>query len=439
MQSIKNSKPKSILETDFYQLTMAYAYLMTNEMARDRTGFESFVRQIKGDITTENYYIFNAEKEVRDFIDNIKKEIREPDFFDRYWDIIKDKVDQRTYNKAKKEFNKLYKFFTFSVLENGSKVKPFVPVFQYNGPRFFGQLLETPITNIINGRVGLKSQKKDSVISLFNENDKQYIQKIKKRAKEYRRSTSKIILEAGYRRAPSFYVAKKASMAAIQANWDGTSNTSIYKDIDSSLIGGSMAHAYVMSFEKNGKTNEVEAFKSWDKLFPKSTMLIDTYNVSRAIDILIQNNIKPAAVRIDSEPIEDYVYLVRQKLDNANWSDVKIFISGDITPEKLKYWEEKDLPFDMCMAGTHYVNIDTAKHINPGFVYKIVEFSKNGNIEYPEKKSTAKGNYPGLKTVYFNKKNNKIIVSVKRDSCGFKGDSFKKINKKTEVIFDRLS
>lgn len=37
------------LKTDFYQFTMAYAYLMTG-IANQITGFESFVRYIKADI-----------------------------------------------------------------------------------------------------------------------------------------------------------------------------------------------------------------------------------------------------------------------------------------------------------------------------------------------------------------------------------------------------
>jgi len=446
MYSIKNSKPTSILQTDFYQLTMAYAYLHTDK-AEEATGFESFVRKIKPEISNENYYYFNGEEEIREFIYSVKKEIREPDFFDRFWEMIKDKVDQSTYKKTKKKFKKIYKFFDFTVMSNGDKVHSFVPVFQYYGPRFFGQLLETPITNIINGRVGYQSaamsskkNKGKSLYDIYHEEDKVYMRKLRTRAKEYRNATSKILLEAGYRRAPSFEVATNASRIAIEENWDSTSNTTIFEDIDSSLINGSMAHAYVMSFEKDGKPNELEAFRSWNELFPNSTILIDTYNVENAIDILIQNEIKPKAVRIDSDPIEDYVRIVRKKLNKAGWSDVQIFISGDITPEKLIKWEEENLPFDICMAGTHYVNIDTAKNINPGFVYKIVEFTNidTGFTEYPEKKSTGKSNYPGLKAVYFDKNRNELIVSIKEKSFGFSSSrfsSFKDIDSDTKVIF----
>jgi len=431
---MKNTTLESILQTDLYQLTMGYAALALQN-AGETTGFESFVRKIKPNITDNNYYTFNAEIEVRSFINKVKKEIREPDFFDRYWEMIKNKVNENSYKTMKSEFESIYKFFDYTVMSNGSKINAFVPVFQYKGPKFFGQMLETPITNIINGKVGINSYK--GVFNIHLDSDI-YKHELKRRAIQYRNATTKIILEAGYRRAPSFSVAQNASRIAIKENWNGTSNTSIFEEIDQKKINGSMAHAYIMSFEENGKPNELKAFKTWNTIFPNSTILIDTYDSVKAVRILIDNNIKPAAVRIDSDPIEELAFKVRKELDNADWRDVKIFLSGDITPEKLIQWEKDNVPFDICMAGTHYVNIDGAENINPGFVYKIVEFTRsNGKTEFPIKKAFGKSNYPGLKSVYFNEKDN-ILTVTKSSEFGFFNDSLENVNNETEIIFEGL-
>jgi nicotinate phosphoribosyltransferase len=430
--------PTSILQTDFYQFTMAYAYLLTNK-ANQITGFESFIRKIKPEITNNNFYIFNAEEEVSYFINIVKKEINKPSFFDSFWNIIKDKIDMSTYDQAKKAFDQMNKDFEYKVIPNGTKIYPMVPVFQFKGPKFIGQMLETPITNIINGRVGKKSYKDISNISKFVENQNQivnsYKEKIINRAKEYRKATNKIILEAGYRRAPSFNIAKFASKIAIENNWNGTSNTSIFGEIDNKYINGTMAHSFVMSFFKNGNTNELEAFKVWDSIFPKSTILIDTYDTINAVKILIDNNIKPNAVRIDSDPIEELAINVRNILDNAGWSDVKIFLSGDITPEKLIQWEKNNIPFDICMAGTKYVNLDYAEFINPGFVYKVVEFiDEDGISQFPVKKASGKSNYPGLKQIIVSP-NGDIYMFIRKENYDF-GMTFPDfINNKAKVFF----
>jgi len=430
-----NNKPTSILQTDYYQFTMAYAYLMI-DTAKETTGFESFVRHIKTNITDKKYYIFNAEKEVIEFMDKIKKEINEKDFFEKFWKYIKHNVDNKSYQIAKKRFESMPKNFEYRIMKNNSKIYPKVPVFQFKGPKFIGQMIETPITNIINGRVGIESYRNKIAISETVENEKEiinsYKEKIIKRAKEYRDSTTKILLEAGYRRSPTFKIACFASEEAIKAGWNGTSNTCLFNKINKKYIGGTMAHAFIMSFYENGKTNEDIAFRTWQNIFGKSTILIDTYDTINAVKILIKNNIRPNAVRIDSDPIEELAIAVRKELDKAGWNEVKIFLSGDITPEKLIKWEKENIPFDMCMAGTKYVNIDLAENINPGFVYKVVEFEKNGKIEYPVKKATGKSNYPGLKKVKVSE-NGDILMEIGKNDFGFFNEE--KINENSIVAF----
>ena len=396
-------------QTDFYQFTMSYAYLIAG-IANQTTGFEAFIRHIKPAVAGDNkFYIFKGEQDVHNFMRIVKKEFNSPDFFDQFWEIFNPKFKERNkvgiyYLMAKKAFDEMDKDFEYTVVPDGTKVYPMVPVFQFKGSKMIGQMIETPITNIVNGQTGQESfktffpdefdaiEKIDNIMNGVVPPD--YNEMLEERAKEYRAATTKILLEAGFRRSPNFALAYAASMIAIENGWDGTSNTSLFGAIDIEKIGGTMAHAFIMAFK-----NEIDAFKAWDAIFPGSTMLIDTYDSVNAVKMLIENNIRPVAVRIDSDPIEKIAREVRAILDDAGWTEVKIFLSGDITPEKLIQWEKDDVPFDMVMAGTKYVNLDVMANVNSGFVYKIVEYEEDGRRYFPYKKAFGKSNYPGLKTV----------------------------------------
>lgn len=458
--------------TDFYQLTMSYAYLMTG-IANQTTCFESFVRSIKKEVAKENdFYVFKGKEEIDYFMARTKAFFENESNYKAIWKTVKTKLDPSiNTKKAKKKFFKAVKYFIkdtdfkYTVLENGTKVFPLMPVFQFKGPKLIGQMIETPVTNIINGQTGYASllnskevEEKviEAITNIMGFNIKEdsenigyeeivnleaitnYSKDLVKRADEYRQATTKPIAEAGFRRAANFELAYIASEIALKMAWNFTSNTSLIFGengsnivIDKEKLGqitGTMAHAFVMSFKKESK-----AFKVWNKLFPNSIMLIDTYDCVKAVKKLIKLNIKPRAVRIDSDPLEELVFAVRKELDKAGWNDVKIFISGDITPEILKDFEERNVPYDMSMAGTKYVNIGLMKQINCGFVYKIVEFDNNGEIIYPVKKAVGKGNYPGLKKCVFNEDTNEVEMFIGEETFGFENTN--KINGNTKIIF----
>jgi len=435
--------PTSPLQTDFYQFTMSYAYLMAGK-AHEITGFESFIRNVKPAITNEEpYYIFKGENDIKQFMIQLNEDINSPFFFDTFWDYLypkfkeEKKVVDQFYETAKAAFDLVPKNFEYTVIPNGTKVYPMVPVFQFKGPKIFGQMIETPITNIVNGQTGFESYKTFNPTKLHNivkiekninnEVTPEYKKIIDSRAVEYRNATTKILFEAGFRRAPNFNIACYASRAAIKAGWDGTSNTCLFGKIPTALIGGTMAHAFIMAFD-----TEEEAFIAWNKIYPKSTVLIDTYNTIEAVKTLIKLNIRPVAVRIDSDPIEELAFGVRKILDEAGWTEVKIFLSGDITPEKLIKWEREKVPFDMCMAGTKYVNLNGMEYVNAGFVYKIVEFTSDNMTRYPVKKAFGKSNYPGLKTMVVDSNGN-ITMTIVKNSFGF--ENISSISNKAEVKF----
>jgi len=344
---------------------MVFAYIMLDK-ANDETVFEGYVRNIKKDINPkQDCYFFSGNKKVISFLEKVKKELQDPRLFDTFIYMIEDKVQIKNWKeKFSEKWMKLDKNFDYNIIEDMSIVKPYLPAFQFKGPRWIGQILETYITNIYNGRTGFNTfleindfknrsdfSTSQYLFDIMKNNSVFYMKQLEKKAKEFKSiSKDKIILEAAFRRSPSSKISILASKIALENGWNGTSNTQLFGIVDKSKIGGSMAHAFVMSFE-----TELEAFKAWYSIFPKGTILIDTYDTLKAIDILIDNNIRPIDVRIDSGDFFDIVPKVKAKLDKAGWNEVGIFLSGDMTPELVSELIEKKIFFTKYMAGTKYV------------------------------------------------------------------------------------
>jgi len=453
-------------ETDFYQLSMIAAYIV-NDKANDITGFEGFIRHIKPAVNSfSQFYIFDGETEIHEYMSIIKKEFEDPEFIETFLTLVMPKVTANKNiieNIIREKWKTIDKSFEYTVISNGTIVFPLVPVFQIKSAKWIGQLIETYITNIYNGRTGLATIKylrdnnKPNLVTdeefnflerLMN-NEESALNEYKKildnTAKEFRGSTNKILLEAAFRRCPSKITADIASTIAIQNGWNGTSNVSVFLDnlVNANQIGGTMAHSWVMSFE-----NERDAFIAWDKIFPGTTILIDTYNVINAANMIkemVNDGIitAPHDVRIDSDPLDVYSKQVDEifneteisRVDNITGIRIENFVSGDMNLQKFKTFEDENIPYGKAMAGTKYCYSDKLiERLNSGFVYKIVEYiNKDGKIIRPEKKATGKFNHSGLKSVNYDMLSNTLIVETKSSNFGFRG--IENINDNTMVIF----
>ena len=449
-------KELKTLQTDYYQLPMSVACILTDS-ANDLAGFEAFVRRLNPKITDGDFYYFGGAKEAKELMETAKAELQTPEFLETFISLIETKLPEdrkELYIRLiRDKWEYLDKDFHYTVYPENAKLFPYVPAVQYYGPKWIGFLIETPLINCINGKTGFNT--KDQLNNFDNEEERdklhslvspeysnpeimeEYEAEVIKRAKEYRNSTTKVLLEAGYRRACSHKVANLATFQALNEGWDGTSNTSL-AFIDNSYmenIGGTMAHSFVMS-----QRSELEAYHLWNQIYPNSTILIDTYDTLKGLDLLIEFNIKPSSIRIDSEPLDELTFNVRHTLDLYGWNDVEIFISGDLTPERLTDFEERGVPFDRCMAGTSFANINGTDKVNAEFVYKLVEFEKDGKTFYPEKKANGKDSKAGLKRVTFEKSNGILYVkkcneNYKSSDMGYCGVSHINNFDVKEVVF----
>ena len=425
-----------LLSTDQYQLTMGAAYLLLDQH-NDKVGFEAFYRRANPKMNADDdRYIFDGGTQVRDLLNVVREELEDPELIETFLTMVKpgfpeDKRDE--YEATIRErWKTLETEFACDVYPNKCIIRPFVPAVQFYGAKLIGQLLETPTLNIINGQTGYTSKSGicgdvddlhlfETVREVSRQSTVTDLRKaLDTRAKEYREATSKILMDASFRRSPSYSYALWASEIAINNGWNGTSNTSVLFDtnIGRDKVGGTMAHSFIMS-----QPDELAAFMLWDSIYPNSTILIDTYDIKNALHLLVDNDIKPAVVRIDSEPLDQWAIYTRAFLDSKGWNDVKIFISGDLTPERLMDYEERGVPFDMCMAGTEYANVGDVGDINAGFVYKLVQFEAGGEVFYPQKKSKGKGSIGGLKLVVYDKHTQTISAGVRKSAFGFAFDT----------------
>lgn len=420
--------------TDLYQLTMAFADIVLGR-GNIQAGFEAFVRDVKPTVNPNGKSLVADLPSLRRKIEKLKldvfEEIRTPFFKHTFLALLEGKfsVQEPLFDLFLREFKDLDLEFELTIV-NVPEVYPMVPVVQYKGPIWLGRILETQILYLVNSDIGFSTAQSVNNLTPFQTNivsnqlfhdDHEYFREYRRgldaRAKAYRESTSRVLLEAALRRAPNLFLANIATEVALNNGWNGTSNIApfidnsyyqatrkisntgyLYGTDPESHIGGTMAHSFVMGYRIEGM-----AFEDWHKVYgANTTYLIDTYDVMGALEFLVEK-LKTApvgCVRIDSEPLEDYAFEVRELLNSSGWTNTQIFLSGDLTPARLKEFERKGVPFDKCMAGTKYVNDnpDLAK-MNPGFVYKLVEVEDRYGKFYPVKKSKSKSNYPGLKEI----------------------------------------
>jgi len=89
---------------------------------------------------------------------------------------------------------------------------------------------------------------------------------------------------------------------------------------------------------------------------------------------------------------------VRQKLDRAGWTDVKVFASGDLDETQIGALLKQGARIDAFGVGTALATPGDAPHLN--LIYKLVEVERAGKVREAAKLTRAKVTYPGRKQVF---------------------------------------
>ena len=174
---------------------------------------------------------------------------------------------------------------------------------------------------------------------------------------------------------------------------------------------GTIPHAIVQAFP-----DEISAFREIARIFPKYTLLIDTYDVDQGIDNAILAAKEEAAtgsghelvaVRIDSGDLGDWSRLVRSRLDAADMHNVRVLVSGDLDEHKIETLVSSGDPADGFGVGANLgVGLGSVEsgHVGGviGAVYKLtwIEDDNDSTQDARMKIAGGKSTWPGRKSVY---------------------------------------
>ena len=249
------------------------------------------------------------------------------------------------------------------------------PVVRVVAPMPEAQLLETRLINILHFEILIASKAARCMLAADD------------RA---------VLIDFGVRRSHGAEAGLLAARASYITGFAGTS-TVLAEPIFGIPIFGTMAHSYVEAHE-----DELEAFLSFARANPNNTtLLIDTYDVhsgaKKAIEAasrLKGRGIIVRAVRLDSGDLLVLSKDVRQILDQAGLTDVRIFASGNLDENAIRDLLSQGAPIEGFGVGTKLDTSEDAPYLE--CAYKLMEYAGTPRF----KKSEGKATIPGRKQVF---------------------------------------
>src|SRR3990170_696769 len=350
--------------TDLYELTMCASYFDNDKF--EPATFYLFVRRLP---ENRGYLLFAGLEQVLQFLKTVK-------FTDEHLTYLK----KQGFNRQFLDYLRNFKF-TGDVwaIPEGTVAFPCEPLIRVTAPIIEAQLVETFLLNTVNLQTMIAT----------------------KASRVVQAAKGKGVVEFGLRREHGVDAGMKVARCSYIAGCQGTSNVLAGMQYGIPLFG-TMAHSFVMSFEK-----EVNAFRAFAKTFPdKSTLLIDTYNdlagAEKAAVVakeLEAKGCKLGGVRLDSGDLAEISKKVRQLLDEKELGYVSIFASGDLDEYKIEELLRKGAKIDAFGVGTRMGTSADKPYVD--VIYKLCEtLSSRGEFSPIMKLSEGKITLPGRKQVF---------------------------------------
>jgi nicotinate phosphoribosyltransferase len=348
------------LLTDFYELTMAAGYVQNCFDAR--ATFELFVRKLP---EHRNYLVAAGLEQALEFLENVRFSDAEISYLQC----------QPLFRHLRPEFFERLARFRFTgdawALPEGTVFFPGEPLLRVTAPIIEAQLVETTLLATVHLQT-LVASKAARITTI---------------------ASGRPVIEFGSRRAHGIEAGVFAARAAFIGGCEGTSNT--FAGFCFGIpVFGTQAHSWIMAHAE-----EETAFSKFLDVFPDgATLLVDTYDVHVAINRIIALGRKPYGVRLDSgDVLADSVW-ARRRLDSVGWTDVKIFVSGDLDENRIEALLRRGGCIDSFGVGTALSTSSDAPAI--GIIYKLVEIEIGGDVRGTAKFSEEKKTYPGRKQVF---------------------------------------
>ncbi|HZD52360.1 MAG TPA: nicotinate phosphoribosyltransferase, partial [Woeseiaceae bacterium] len=255
----------------------------------------------------------------------------------------------------RQEFLRWLEDFRFTgdivAVPEGTPVFPQEPLLEVTGPIAEAQLLETLIMNLVHLETVLASKAARMVLA----------------------AAGRPVLDFGMRRMHGLDAAVHGVRAYRTAGIAGTSHVLAGLHFDLS-VRGTMAHSYIQAFE-----DEAAAFRSYAKLYPGTTLLVDTYDTIQAVEKVIAMHrelgdaFRVGAIRLDSGDMAELAKAARPRLDEAGMTDVRIFASGGLDEHEIACLVASGAPIDAYGVGTSLGTSDDAPSLD--LVYKLTSYA----------------------------------------------------------------
>lgn len=354
------------LHTDLYQINMMQVYFNQN-IHNKHAVFEVYFRTQP---FNNGYAVFAGLERVVGYLNNLSFSQTDIDYLTELG-YPQDFLDYLT---------QLEMSLTVRSAKEGDLVYANEPIMQIEGPLAQCQLIETAVLNIVNYQtlIATKARRIKAVIE------------------------DEPLMEFGTRRAQEMDAAIWGTRAAFIGGATATSNIRAGK-IFEIPVAGTHAHSLVQAYG-----DDYKAFKAYAETHHDCVFLVDTYDTLRigvpaAIKVAKEmgDKINFKGVRIDSGDMAYISKKVRQQLDEAGFTEAKIYASNDLDENTILNLKMQKAKIDVWGVGTKLITAYDQPAL--GAVYKIVSIEDaNGDMQDTIKLSSnvEKVSTPGKKQVW---------------------------------------
>lgn len=354
---------------DMYELTMSNGYF--NEKCQDTlAAFDVFYRKNPDDA---GFAVFAGLEQIVEYIQNMHFEEKDIEYL-------------RSRNLFTEEFLEYLRGFRFRgdiyAMPEGTIMYPGEPIITVVAPLIDAQLIETTILLEMNHQ-SLIATKTNRIVQA---------------------ALGKPVSDFGARRAHNVDAAVYGARAAYIGGAVGTA-TVLAGQMFHIPISGTMAHSWVMSFDR-----EYDAFRAYAESYPDSTvLLVDTYDVLHsgvpnairtAKEVLEPLGKRLKGIRLDSGDLAYLSKEARKMLDEAGLTDCMIVASNSLDEYTITSLNRQEAKIDSYGVGEKLITASTAPVF--GAVYKMVAIDKEGKFVPKIKisETAEKITNPGIKEIY---------------------------------------
>lgn len=355
----KNYGGHQAIQTDLYQLTMAYGYWKSGLYNR-QSAFHLFYRKPP---FAGNYIIAAGLELVADWLQDFSFSTSDI----QYLGSLKNSNGSRLFDESFLNFLQRMQFSCdIHAVPEGTIVYPHQPILRIEGPLLQCQLIETALLSLIN------------FSSLIATKSSRIVQA----------AAGDPVLEFGMRRAQGLDGAMTATRAAYIGGCHATSNVAAGKAYKIP-VKGTHAHSWVMCFDE-----EIEAFRAYAQTMPDNCIfLVDTYDsiegtknaIKVGLELREQGN-EMVGIRLDSGDLAQISIEARKLLDVAGFPNASIVASNDLDEYEIKKLKETGAKINVWGVGTRLSTSFDQPAL--GGVYKLAAIQdENGKWEYRMKRS----------------------------------------------------